>query len=86
MKAVREILAQIEETPAHDEKLWLTIEYDREFGPWPCAPFFWATLEFVAADGHVVGEFREFDSEIGGYRQGRGIPRQTLLPRLYVAY
>lgn len=65
VKAVREILAQIEETPAHDEKLWLTIEYDREFGPWPCAPFFWTTLEFVAADGHVVGEFYEFDSEIG---------------------
>ena len=71
VKAVREILAQIEETPAHDEKLWLTIKYDREFGPQPCAPFFWSTLdfwstlEFVAADGHVVGEFSEFDSEMG---------------------
>ena len=84
VKAVREILAQIDETPAHDEKLWLTIEYDREFGPWPCAPFFWATLEFVAADGHVLDSFREFDSvmvdavQAEAYRGARYCPAYML--------
>ena len=33
VKAVREILAEIEETPVHDKKLWLDMEYDSYFGP-----------------------------------------------------
>lgn len=62
VKAVRGILAELEETPVHDKKLWPDHECDIYFGPQPVAAIYDSFLEFVAADGHVLDSFREFDS------------------------
>lgn len=66
MRAVRDIIAQIEETPCHDYRMWLEEEYVcRVTGPWPAPPLYWSTLEFVSSDGKVLYTFDGFDSPIG---------------------
>lgn len=66
VRAVREILAQIEETPCWDYRMWLERQYASAVtGPWPSAPLCGSTMEFVAADGKVLHRFDGYDSTIG---------------------
>lgn len=66
VRAVREIIAQIEETPCHDYRMWLEGEYAHLVtGPWPAPPLYWSTLEFVSSDGKILSAFDGFDSTIG---------------------
>lgn len=63
---VRELLAQIEETPCWDYQTWLEKTYaDAVTGPWPSAPLCQSTLEFVSSDGKVRHTFDGYDSTIG---------------------
>ena len=65
VKEVREILAGLEETPAHDFDLWLLNKYDSYFGPQPAPPPFWDIMEFVSADGKVLATFGSYASLYG---------------------
>lgn len=65
VKEVREILAGLEQTPAHDFDLWLLNKYDSYFGPQPAPPPFWNIMEFVSADGKVLATFGSYASLYG---------------------
>lgn len=66
VRAVREILSQIEETPCHDYRMWLEERFAAYVtGPWPSPPLLWASLEFVSSGGKVLYTFDGFDSTIG---------------------
>lgn len=66
VRAVREILSQIEETPCHDYRMWLEERFAAYVtGPWPSPPLLWASLEFLSADGKVLHSFYGYDGGIG---------------------
>lgn len=65
-QAVRQLLAQVEETPCHDFPMWLEERYAAYVtGPWPSPPLLWASLEFLSADGKVLHSFYDYDGGIG---------------------
>lgn len=65
-RAVREILAQIEETPCLDYPLWLEETYEHGVtGPWPAPPLYWSAMEFVSSSGKVLYTWKGYGSTIG---------------------
>lgn len=86
-RAVRELLAQIEETPCLEYPMWLEEEYEQAVtGPWPSPPLYWTSLEFLSAGGKVLHSFDGFDRTIGDsdqaetYRTARYRPEFMLPP------
>lgn len=65
VQAVREILADIEETPPHDFSSWLEMEHADQFCPVCVPPLYWKKLEFVAADGGVLYAFDDYNAPMG---------------------
>lgn len=64
-KAVRQILSGLQEPPPHAFGLWLELKHDSCFGPQPAHPSIWSEMEFVAADGQVLGTFSGYGEDMG---------------------
>ena len=90
VQAVREILAEIEETPPHDFSGWLEIQHADQFCPACVAPLYRKELEFVAASGEVLYAYGDHDGPIGDeakaeeYRTAVSRPN-FMLPRASLA-
>ena len=65
VKAVREIVSELESTPPRDFSSWLLSEHDNYFGPQPSAPLYCCVLEFIGADGSVLNCDDLYDEVIG---------------------
>ena len=63
--AVREILAQIEETPARDFSSWLKIQHENTVCPVYAPPPYFIEFQFVSSSGEVLHYFEGYDAPIG---------------------
>jgi len=63
--AVREILTQIEETPARDFSSWLKIQHENHICPVSAPPPYWLELQFVSAAGEVLYYWGDYNAPIG---------------------
>ena len=65
VKAVREIVSELESTPPRDFNSWLLSEHNRYFGPKASPPLYCCVLEFIGSDGSVLNCDNLYDKVIG---------------------
>ena len=86
VQAVREILAEVEETPPHDFSSWLEIQHADQFCPACVPPLYKKELEFIASNGEVLYTYGDHDGPMGStakaeeYRTAVSRPNLMLPP------
>ena len=84
VKAVKEILAEIQQTPPNSFDMWLELEHFSQFVQFSASSC-WSVMEFVSADGAVLHTF-QFNQMIGStdreeeYKTAKGNKPYYMLP------